>query len=123
MLNNGFTGTKRSWYCCGSTLGDGEESIDDSLPGDQWLIRVDLVLIATLTTHGPFLKHGEFFAIFQDTYSLIYLELPFFNVLHHTGFAIRHHDLMKYHGSFLDSTQDISLLHFIAHFGHGGKIP
>ena len=127
MLDDGLATAERSGHGGHAPFGNGEQGIDDPLPGDHGFFRRQLRLIGPGHTHRPLLQHGVFlhfpFAVLQFVHRVQDSGFPFVDPFHGAALAGRHHDLVQYGRSFLHRTDHIAAGNGIAHFGHGHELP
>ncbi len=121
MLNHCLTASKRSRNCCNTALCNWEKGIYHTLSCNQRHIKRKFFLIRTSFTNRPFLHHSQFFvAIFclYNSHYLIYRKVTGFNIFNCSLYSIRNHNFLLYYNCFLNCSDYIAWLHFIARLYH-----
>ncbi len=123
LLGHGLATPERAGNCGCATFGNREETIKNTLTGDQGSRRILLFSYGTGDTDRPALDHRVLTTIVEDTDSLVNGEVPFLDRFDRACFYIgREHDLMDDVG-FLNLPKDCSRFDIITCFNNGLEGP
>ena len=117
MLHHGLAGAEGAGHRGHAALGQGEQGVDDPLPGGQQNIGGQLALIRTAHPHRPGLHqaHRHLAAVHRRDrrHRVLHGEIALRNGLDGTDNAVGHHDLVRDHSGLLHSAQDVPGPHLV----------